>query len=84
MSKTFVENEMPLEEYLGWCQYFRQRPPGWEADRRTYLIISAFGVKENPEAIFPSLKQMKEQESKDPLGFFKQMAAQSNDWNPEV
>jgi len=46
---------MPYTEYLGWHQYFEENPIGRDEDRRTALIMSAFGAKINPEKLFPSL-----------------------------
>jgi len=68
---------MPMEEYLGWCEFFNLRPPGWNEDRRTYMLLSAFGAKEKPEKLFSSLAQMKKagaqrDRSANPLGFFEQ------------
>lgn len=48
-------NEMTLEEYQGWCNYFERRPVGWRDDDRTYKLLQAQGVKEKAGALFPSL-----------------------------
>lgn len=51
-----VENEMPYEEFLKWITYFNRNPPGWQDDHRAYMLLSAQGVKEKPENLFPSLR----------------------------
>ena len=50
-----IENEISYEEFLGWCDYFERRPPGWRDDQRTYMQLSAWGVKEKADKVFPSL-----------------------------
>lgn len=55
----FIENEMSYREYINWLRYFDERPPGWEEDQRTYMIVSALGAKEPPERLFPTLNAMK-------------------------
>ena len=50
--------EMPYDEFLGWCAYFQRRPPEWRDDNRAALIMAASGAKIKPEQIFPSLKAM--------------------------
>ncbi len=52
-------SEMPYEELLGWFEYFKERPPGWQEDQRTHLLLQAQGVKEKPEKLFGTLAQMK-------------------------
>jgi hypothetical protein len=47
--------EIPYEELLGWVSYFDARPPGWKEDDRTFKLMQAWGVKEQPEKVFPSL-----------------------------
>ena len=87
--------EMDYDEFLGWQSYFSKRPPGWQEDNRTYLLLSAQGTKAKPEAIFPSLKMMKEAASPRSQahslvqsGFLNRLltAAKKNgvDWNPEI
>lgn len=51
---------MPYLELRGWMEFFRRRPIGWREDNRTALIMRSFGVKEKPEAIFPSLAALKD------------------------
>jgi hypothetical protein len=51
--------EMPYEELLGWFEYFRQRPSGWQEDQRTYMLLQAQGVKEKPEKLFSSIAAIK-------------------------
>jgi len=53
---TQLREEVPLSELQGWFDYFERRPVGWRDDQRTYLLLSAQGVKEKPERLFPSLK----------------------------
>jgi hypothetical protein len=60
-----IREEMSFHELLCWIEYFQQRPHGWKEDQRTYLILSAFGVKEKPEALFPSLAVMKDNQAKE-------------------
>lgn len=52
--------EMPYLELKGWIEFFKKRPVGWREDNRTALLMRAFGVKEKPEIIFPSLAALKE------------------------
>ena len=49
-----LEN-MPYEEFLGWLNYFEQRPVGWREDDRTMKLLQAQGVTEKPHKIFQSL-----------------------------
>lgn len=49
-------HEMSHEEYSGWMAYFERRPPGWREDDRTYKLMSAWGAKAKPNAVFPSLE----------------------------
>lgn len=51
---------MPYTELLGWFEYFKQRPHGWQEDQRTYMLLSAQGVKEKPERLFTSFAVMKQ------------------------
>ena len=55
---------MPMDEWMRWFEYLRLRPVGWREDHRTYMIMSALGVKEKPDKIFSSLAQMKKAEEK--------------------
>lgn len=48
-------NEMPYQEYLAWCAYFRQRPAGQAEDYRAAILVSAFAPKAPIETLFPSL-----------------------------
>lgn len=52
--------EMPYEELLGWFEYFKRRPVGWQEDQRVALLLSAQGVKEKAERIFPSIAAIKQ------------------------
>lgn len=54
-----LQSEMPFEELKKWMEYFKVRPYGWRDDNRTYSMMRAFGVKEKPEAIFPSIAAIK-------------------------
>lgn len=47
--------EMPYEELVGWFEYFKQRPVGWQDDQRAYMLLQAQGVKERGDKLFPSL-----------------------------
>jgi hypothetical protein len=89
--------EMPYEELLGWFEYFRQRPSGWQEDQRTYMLLQAQGVKEKPEKLFSSIAAIKSaaEERDDKLsssivnsGLFARLknAAAKNkvDWEVEV
>jgi hypothetical protein len=49
---------MPYTEMLKWIDYFKKRPVGWRDDHRTYMLLRAQGVKEKPENVFASLKQI--------------------------
>ena len=57
-----LEREMPYTEFVKWIAYFKQRPLGWREDQRTYMLLSAQGVKASPENIFPTLKLLKANE----------------------
>jgi len=50
-----ILEEMPYDEFRRWCQYFVERPFGWREDRRTLLLMSAFGAKVDIANTFPSL-----------------------------
>jgi len=51
---------MPYVELLKWVSFFNRRPVGWREDQRTYMLLSAQGLKEEPETLFPTLKALKE------------------------
>ncbi len=55
-------NTMPYEEFLGWIDYFKQRPIGWREDNRTFMTMRSFGVKIKPEDAFQSLALMHQNE----------------------
>lgn len=57
--------EMPYEELLGWFEYFKVRPVGWQDDQRTYMLLQAQGVKEKPERLFSSLAAIKRASNED-------------------
>lgn len=60
-----VRYEMTHAELEGWFDYFKRRPPGWREDQRTYMMVSAWaGSKVKPEAMFPSLKALKAEETR--------------------
>jgi hypothetical protein len=50
-----LSEEMSYEEFLGWINYFEQRPYGWRDDDRAAKLMQAQGVKEKPWKIFSSL-----------------------------
>lgn len=54
---------MPYEELIGWFEYFKRRPIGWQDDQRTYMLLQAQGVKERAEKLFPSILAIKQAES---------------------
>jgi len=60
----YVENEMSHKELSGWFNYFERRPPGWQSDQRTAMLVNALGAKKRPEELFPSLRSMKQAEQK--------------------
>jgi len=41
---------MPHTEFINWCKFFRERPPGWQEDQRTFLIMRSFGYKGKAES----------------------------------
>jgi hypothetical protein len=47
---------MSYEEMAGWFTYFNTRPIGWREDQRTFMLLSAQGVKAKAETLFPSLR----------------------------
>jgi hypothetical protein len=55
---------MPYDEFLGWQQFFGERPIGWREDDRTMKLLQAQGVKERPGNIFYSLKAMQDAEAR--------------------
>lgn len=82
---------MPYVELLKWVSFFNRRPIGWREDQRTYMLLSAQGLKEEPEALFPSLKALKEGIPTDrkalPKGKFLEMMltakeGDSSQWKP--
>jgi len=86
-----VYTEMPQEELIKWGHYFRKRPVGWREDQRTFLLLQAAGFKGNPEDIFATLRQLKENipaETKAlPKGKFLDMMltatdGDGSDWTP--
>jgi len=54
-----LAHEMPYDELVNWILYFKERPLDWRDDNRTYMLLSAQGVKQKPEALFTSLALMK-------------------------
>ena len=53
---------MPYEEFAGWQEYFRRRPPGWRDDNRAAIIsMSMAGSDVKPEDLFDSLRVIKQQ-----------------------
>lgn len=58
-----IENEMPASEYRNWSLFFQARPIGWREDRRAANICQSMaGGELNIEALFPSLKALKQYE----------------------
>jgi hypothetical protein len=55
---------MDYTELIGWTQYFSVRPITYSDDYRAYLLLSAQGVKEKPENIFPSIAAIKRQQAR--------------------
>ena len=55
-----IEQNMPYTELLKWISFFRSRPVGWREDQRTFLLLKSLGYKGGPEALFPTLKQIKQ------------------------
>lgn len=47
---------MPYSEYVNWLKFFQRRPEGWREDQRAAMIMKSFGVKQQPQDLFPSLK----------------------------
>ena len=50
---------MSSKEYMGWIQYFKERPFGWREDHRTAILTQTTyqGKKKiNVNDYFPSLK----------------------------
>ena len=55
--------EMSSKEYMGWIQYFKQRPFGWRDDHRTAILTQTTyqgKQKLNINELFPSLKVFSE------------------------
>ena len=55
--------DMDFDEWQGWLEYFQRRPVGWRADLRSAYQMNAQGVKKKPEEIFPSIANVKRDES---------------------
>jgi len=65
LGKTRKElDSMEYEEIQGWFEYFQRRPIGWRDDLRAAYLMNAQGVDKKPEEIFPSIKQIKNDERK--------------------
>jgi len=82
---------MPYVELLKWVSFFNRRPVGWREDQRTYMLLSAQGLKEEPETLFPTLKALKEgiptERKSLPKGKFLEMMltakeGDSSQWKP--
>jgi len=81
---------MPYEELIKWTTFFQRRPIGWREDQRTYMTLTAAGVKESAETLFPSLKQLRDNIPAEvkalPKGEFLERMLQAKggdpDWNP--
>jgi len=82
---------MDYTEFVKWCSFFQRRPIGWREDQRTYMLLSAQGLKEEPEKLFPTLKALKDHIPTDvkslPKGKFleRMLTAKKGDnsgWNP--
>lgn len=71
--------DMPYDEFVGWCSYFKLRAPGWREDYRAYLIISSNGAKVKPGELFPSLERKKKSEFKQSAMFFYMQRAVGGD-----
>ena len=53
--------EMSSKEYMGWIEYFKQRPVGWQADHRAALLLqTTYQGKQKIDfsEYFPSLKSI--------------------------
>lgn len=55
---------MEYDELLGWHEFFSKRPIGWREDQRVYMLLSAQGIKEKSENLFPSIAILKDEENK--------------------
>lgn len=87
--------EMPYDELKKWVTFFRERPPGWREDYRTYIGLKMWGYKGKPGDVFPSLaiiesvKNSKEQAGMVlPKGKFlekmlKAVGGDTSGWKPE-
>ena len=47
--------QMTQVEFIGWCRYFKVRPPEWRQDQRTAMICQSMGTKAKSEELFPTL-----------------------------
>lgn len=90
-----IMDEMPYDEFVGWFSYFKRRPVGWQDDQRTYMQLSAAGVKAKAEELFPSIAAVRKSQAPKTQahslvqsGFLEKLksVAKRNgvDWNPEV
>lgn len=76
--------EMSSKEFMGWVQYFKQRPIGWREDHRAAILTqTTYQGKDKLKIndIFPSLKVF-ENEDKAKINkaksFINQMQSMSN------
>jgi hypothetical protein len=58
---------MPYDELLAWIYYFDKRPVGWREDERTFKLLQAQGVKGKIVDIFPTLRNVYNQERSEEL-----------------
>lgn len=61
LTVSYLKHHMDYDELLGWHDYFARRPIGWKEDSRTYMLLSAQGVKESGDSLFPSLAVIKQE-----------------------
>ena len=67
LRKSVLEiQSLPYDELVGWYEYFRRRPVGWRDDNRAAMIVQAAAQSDKlrPEELFPSLKIIREANSK--------------------
>ncbi len=54
-----LAQDMPYDEFLGWMDFFDQRPVGWRDDERTVKLMQVQGYKGSGEGVFPSLAKLR-------------------------
>ena len=80
---------MSSKEYMGWIEYFKQRPFGWREDHRTAILAQTTYQGSKPlkvNQLFPTLQILEDATNHDPnrdkgIAFLKGIAKKNKvDW----